>query len=378
MKRIIGIIFLSVLLALGGGELLLRTLFQYPQPRFLKVDKVLGYRLRPNVEGWFTREGVSFVFTNGSGLRDKEYPVDKTDRVRIAVVGDSYTEAMQVNLEDSFHGLLEREYADHMEVLNFGVSGYGTAQELLVYKEHVRDYSPDVVVLAFDPGTDIRDNSKVLSSGCQRPYYVLENGRLRLDNRFLQSTMFTLDPLIYDIYYFLTDHFLIFSFLDRLRNSTDFILSPAKQKKELQIIQKGTLIYDPRTYEQINAWRVTEKLINRLAAEVKKDGAEFVLLVQDSLPGQIEQEEQRRYYVENRLGKLCEAHNYVCGFMGPIAIKYKKTTGIHLHGLNGSNSGHWNREGHKVAYGVLKKTLQKYGLLPTAGNVKTNIPAPGK
>jgi len=46
-----------------------------------------------------------------------------------------------------------------IEVLNFGVSGYGTAQELLSLRQDVWDYQPDMVLLAVTTGNDISDNS---------------------------------------------------------------------------------------------------------------------------------------------------------------------------------------------------------------------------
>jgi len=49
-----------------------------------------------------------------------------------------------------------------IEVLNFGVSGYGTAQELLTLREQVWKYSPDIVMLAVTTNNDITDNSRAL------------------------------------------------------------------------------------------------------------------------------------------------------------------------------------------------------------------------
>ena len=51
--------------------------------------------------------------------------------------GDSFAEALQVPMEDTFWAILEREIKECTAVagrepeVNFGVSGYGTAQELI-------------------------------------------------------------------------------------------------------------------------------------------------------------------------------------------------------------------------------------------------------
>lgn len=69
--------------------------------------------------------------------------------VRIALVGDSFTHGMEVEFEDTWGHLTERALqADGppVEVLNFGVPGYGMDQALLRWREHVRAFRPDILV----------------------------------------------------------------------------------------------------------------------------------------------------------------------------------------------------------------------------------------
>src|SRR5205814_6625220 len=56
-----------------------------------------------------------------------------------------------------------------IEVLNFGVSGYGTAQELLTLREQVWKYSPDIVMLAITTNNDITDNLRALKKTDEIP-----------------------------------------------------------------------------------------------------------------------------------------------------------------------------------------------------------------
>jgi hypothetical protein len=69
-------------------------------------------------------------------------------RRRIALVGDSYTFASDVNYEDSWGAQLEQQLGSETQVLNFGVPGYGIDQSYLRYERDVRSWHPDVVVLA--------------------------------------------------------------------------------------------------------------------------------------------------------------------------------------------------------------------------------------
>src|SRR6185295_39399 len=114
--------------------------------------------------------------------------------VRIAVLGDSFTEAMHVPLEQTFWFLLQQKLQQcnafpgkQVEVINFGVSGYGTAQELLTLRQKVWSYSPDIVILAFTTYNDVYDNSRALSRTEEVPYFSYRNGALAYDTSFRNS-----------------------------------------------------------------------------------------------------------------------------------------------------------------------------------------------
>jgi hypothetical protein len=304
------------------------------------------------------------VQINKHGFRDEEYSLERNDKKRIAILGDSMTEAVQVDLEQTFHGLQQAELENRLEVLNFGVRGYSTGQELLTYRHFVRQFSPDIVVLAFYPGNDIKDNNKELSGGYPRPYFSFSHGGLELDDSFLTSPKHVRPRFVYQAYYFLTDHSIIFSLLDKLRYRTG--LNEAAQHHSIAMAQSevdSDLIYAPTSNTHLEAWLLTERLILELANEVKKDDAEFILFVLDSMPGQLTTTNDK-YYVEERLGELCNNNALLCSFMASTAIDNYLSTGKALHGFDGSNVGHWNQEGHRVAHAVLRKTLIENELIP--------------
>ena len=64
--------------------------------------------------------------------------------------------------EDTFAAqtgqLLAGELGNHIQVINGGVNGYSTYQELAYYRYYGRPLEPDLVVLCFFPGNDFRDN----------------------------------------------------------------------------------------------------------------------------------------------------------------------------------------------------------------------------
>ena len=169
-----------MIFGLALAEISLRVI-GYTFPEFYVTDSSRGYALRPGVSGWYRKENDVFVRINSDGLRDLEHTKTKPpDTIRIAVVGDSYAEALQVPLESTFWFVLSKSLNScsanqkHIEVINFGVSGYGTAQELLTLREHVWEYSPDIVLLAVTTNNDISDNSEVLKKARDVPYFVYQ------------------------------------------------------------------------------------------------------------------------------------------------------------------------------------------------------------
>lgn len=93
---------------------------------------------------------------NSYGMRDKEFNLhDIEDYYKIAVLGDSHTASFKVkNIEDTFPSQIEKYLnaaSPHkpVRVLNFGVPGYNTAQELEALKSKVLAFQPKLVILQY-------------------------------------------------------------------------------------------------------------------------------------------------------------------------------------------------------------------------------------
>jgi lysophospholipase L1-like esterase len=120
-----------------------------------------GWTLKPALDEWLRTPDFTVHFqTSSKGFRDVEHTHEKPPGAfRVVVLGDSFMEAGQVDLEQAFVKQLERRLdAPGAEVINLGVSGYGTLQELLMLQEEGLRYDPDVVVVAFFPDNDLRNN----------------------------------------------------------------------------------------------------------------------------------------------------------------------------------------------------------------------------
>ncbi len=158
----------------------------------LEKHEVLGQRYTPNLKRQvYVEEAKALVDirTNSLGFREREIqPRSAVTGDRIAVLGDSFVAGTAVPESQTMCRSLERMVREHAssspmdlphsdaladdEVLNFGVSGFGTANELLTWRTVVRQTKPDVVILCFFNGNDLADNSGQLS-GANRPVFKL-------------------------------------------------------------------------------------------------------------------------------------------------------------------------------------------------------------
>ena len=121
-------------------------------------DPLLFYEPRPGYRGFFRREPGSGpaaeIQINSQGFRDHEYPLDKDpETFRIVVLGDSIVWGHGLALEESFPKQLERLLVERekrrVEVLNFGVSGYSTQQEVELYRVKSSRFHPDLVIVGY-------------------------------------------------------------------------------------------------------------------------------------------------------------------------------------------------------------------------------------
>jgi lysophospholipase L1-like esterase len=123
-------------------------------------DVRLHHRMAGNWTGFFPEEIVADVGrsevpirTNSLGLRSAEVVDPKpVDVLRILALGDSVTFGWGLRGEDTYPSQLASLLATlrpnrRFEVINAGVSGYGTWQQVLWLRETGSDLQPDVVVV---------------------------------------------------------------------------------------------------------------------------------------------------------------------------------------------------------------------------------------
>jgi GDSL-like Lipase/Acylhydrolase. len=338
---------------------------------FHTSDRDLGWKLKPGASGEWKGEGESFVRVNSQSLRDREHTKAKPpNTLRVAVLGDSFTEAIHVPIEQTFWSKLERKLGNceavkgrkKVEVINFGVQGYGTAQELIMLRKKVWDYHPDIVVLAFFIGNDVINNSPKLEYDLYRPFFVYDaSGKLVPDMSFRDRAPIDRNERAV-------------SFVDRLPGwivNNSRILQVAKKAelgiKKQQLSNDFTKLsaqnfQEPTDAVWENAWRVTEGLIVTMRDEVVQKNADF-LVVTIGAPMQVERDAAMRkkfieenkiqdlFYPNRRLDNLGITQGFRVLSLAEQFQGYTDKYQVCAHGFENyvPCGGHWNELGHRLA-----------------------------
>lgn len=398
LKKKLLLVTFGLVFGLLMSEVFLRVI-GYSFPLFYTTDYYRGFALEPGTEGQYQREGGSYVRINSDGLRDREHTkIKPADTVRIAVLGDSFTEAMHVPMEQTFWSLLERKLTEcnafpgkKVEVINFGVSGYGTGQELMTLRQRVWDYSPDLVILAFTTYNDVYDNSRAISKTEDVPYFVYRNGQLTYDASFRDSSTYRQrDSRLNRVGRWIHNrlrtvqliHYLQFVAKERLANWRDQRRRAAQPpaapapvnaqntpRPEDVGIENMTYL-EPRNDDWKEAWHVTEGLIAQMRDEVSEHKSRFLLVtlsnaIQVYPDPSVRQNFMRHlgietvFYANRRLQSFAAQEQIDFLDLAQPMQAYAEQNKIFLHGF-GSNIGgnaHWNPNGHQLAAELMAQKI---------------------
>ena len=342
---------------------------------FHTSDRDLGWKLKPGASGEWKGEGASFVRVNSEGLRDREHAKTKpANTLRVAVLGDSFTEAIHVPVEQTFWWKLERKLGNceavkgrkKVEVINFGVLGYGTAQQLIMLRKKVWDYSPDIVILAFFIGNDVINNSPKLEYERYRPFFAYDaSGKLVPDMSF--RNLAPIDRNDRTV-----------SFVDRMPSLL------VNNLRILQVIKKADINRRKQDFTELSthnfkepqdavwqdAWRVTEGLIVTIRNEVVQKNADFLLVtIGDAMQVRPEAQERKKFMIKNniqdlfysdrRLEKLGAREGFRVLSLAEQFQVYTDKYQVCTYGFDNylPCGGHWNELGHRLASILINRNL---------------------
>jgi GDSL-like lipase/acylhydrolase family protein len=362
------------------GEIALRVLpmGRYRSTPFRQYDPVLGISLMPNMKvvhsrGCFT----GLVETNSWGFRDRARTLEKAPGTfRIALLGDSIVEAVHVQPDEvmniQMEKLLQQQGYSNIEVMDFAIEGIGTTQEMIMYKERVRQFHPDLVIVLFSDN-DILNNSKVLQDKeygihtWYAPYYDLgPDGNLVF--RPVESRWFN------GLRTYLERHSVLIYYLER----TWLKFDPMVYKWRGVDVAYGTYMDDPMDPDWAQAWQVTQQMMAMMRHDVESDGAKllvvdpanpltiypdwraYVMAKSHSIPPGLD---PPKFY--ERLRDITAKAGVQMESIVPYMLAYRDQHHLQPPYFSLACDTHYSAMGHRVVAEAIVQVLEKDHLIPS-------------
>ncbi|HYV19115.1 MAG TPA: hypothetical protein VFC25_08805 [Verrucomicrobiae bacterium] len=412
------LVVVSLAAALAIGEIGVRLLGLEGRAQ-VRVVPGKGMTFEPGAAYRHVKEGFSEGHFNAQGFRDRERSVAKPPGgFRILVLGDSFVEALQVPLDEAFPAVLEdrlclRPGGDRTEVLAMGQSGFGTASELMRYLDFGAAYDPDVVLLAFYAGNDVRDNSVRLNGDAPEFFFtlqadgtlVLDRSRIEARERARASTDF-FDRLgdWSQLAALVSDRLTLLRLERRARLRAAragaappaLAVAPAKPgpPPEVETLSPAALDDDADVYAEDagapwrEAWSLTEAILARLADETAARGTRLAV-VSIGTAEQVEEDVGRGVLAaspdfdldrpDRRLAAMTAKRGVPCLLLAPGLREAEAAGAGHLYGFGARRGGHWNAAGHRIAAGLIERFLEENRLLaPGPGGARAEAEPAGR
>ena len=331
-----------------------------------QYDEILGWEHKPNFDGIrVTKEFETHIKINSKGLRDKNYDYEKPDGVkRIVVLGDSFAEGAQVEENERFTEVLENSLLKNSQIINTGVSGYGNDQELLFLKNEGMKYNPDMVLVAFFAGNDVRDNMENATTWDPtqgRPVFILNDNELTLTNvpvpRKKEKVAFFMRFKRY-----MARHFHSYAFI-----STKISMNPNLLNffKKIGIAEKGIM---PRGEQALKrrleldpfGWNLTKAILNEINTVAETNNLKTMIVI---IPTREQVNKNGDSELNGALVDFGKENNISVLDLLP---EFRE------HAKNGEQlyfkiDGHWNANGHKLAAELIYNKLIEEKIIPLGG-----------
>jgi hypothetical protein len=354
------LLIVSVLLTLLMVELALRlSSAAEMKARFQCFDAIIGKVYCDSTAGTFSRATYSnYLVINSDGMVDREYPISKPEgTLRIALLGDSFTASEYLPTEEKFEGFLEKELPKQLgksvEILNFGISAIETWNQLQIFHLKAAKYQPDITLLVFFWGNDIRDNVGQLRANSPNPlldeYEAPLTRRLKEMRKNFNNALWN-NSMLYQIArngYGNLEQTIESWFKPEYLDQIDRVITGEDNHDILDDYQSRThnmvdteFKDDDPFFWDSEGWEITRKLIIKLKTETEAAGSRLVLLHFPS-EGLVR---SNILLPHEKFSNFLEHNNipYVSLFQDYNAFEYEE---LRKHFIQGD--GHWTSHGHR-------------------------------
>ena len=289
---------------------------------------------------------------------DREYPITKSEgTLRVALLGDSFTVSEYLSTEDKFEGLLERQLSRQLskpvEILNFGISGGETWDQLQIFHLKAVKYQPDLTFLSLYWRNDIKDNIGQLRANNPNPihddYDVPLAGRIKEIRKNFNKALWNsslLYQVVHDSYGNLEQSVKRWFQPDYLKQIDRVMIDEYQDTVLNEPGLEGHLLLDTDSddddlfFWDSAGWAITRMLIVKLKEEAEAAGSRLVLLhfpseglVRSGIP--LPHAEFDAFLDENGIPHVSLFQDYYALAPGEL----------HRHFI--PDDGHWTRYGHR-------------------------------
>jgi hypothetical protein len=217
----------------------------------------------------------------------------------------------------------------------------------------------------------VRNNSKALEADKLRPFFVLRDGKLELDDSLREAPRFQ-EYKRRGAHFTALRKLRLYQLIRKLRaadsgvrHNAPIAVALAEGRQDTPSLNEPGLdehvLREPADPAWQEGWTITEKLIIAMHEEVRARSARFVLAVL-STPAAVYPDSALRqryadflridtpFYPEVRLERLGQQHGFEVLALGPDMQRYADVTGTFLHGSPNAKLGfgHWNQAGHAL------------------------------
>jgi hypothetical protein len=268
-----------------------------------------------------------------------------------------------------------------VEVINFGVGGYGLGPQYVTVSERIWQYDPQIVIVADPMDAIVMRTTRRLYFGDSfgAPFFVLHNGNLELDAQSAarrampapRPQVWTADLMNQSRLLSLVNSARVRAQNDLHQMTSRFHATAAASSPFPADYWRTFPYYGEANADLKEAWTTSEALILAIRDDVARHHAELWLFTLD-MPGQVEPDPRRAEELRNRLGvdSLFRSDRLFAEFaaregvnhlaLAPEMERYALDHNVVLHGFKGMprNTGHLNEDGHLAVGRLIATTLR--------------------
>lgn len=318
---------------------------EYPIP-MADIDSIWGtwhYR-----ENFRSQNGCIYLDykINSYGARDIERQKQSSDKNRVIVLGDSFTEGYGLEENNRLSNLLQSKTGH--EFLNFSCADFGTTQEFLVYKYLASQFDHTTIFIGFLPFNDFENDDNLFLSEQKRykPYFVKTDTGYHLEYHKPSLSESNLNKQYYER---VSNTFtgIIARFLRAFTcwyNIVDYIKHKDVQNKYFTFKKKKVVsYYYDYTPEQLDRLKFVLSRFREAAP-----GKKIIFCMIPVIPDLMRRHEAGEPGLTAEIKKICEPLNIECVDLLPSFLKLENYRNYYFF-----CDSHWNEKANVYAADIL-------------------------